>query len=211
MINIALILILLGVFSSDALLNQPEIEKKVIVLDPGHGGRDKGVMGKEGLCEKDVSLEVASRLKAKLEERFKDISVFLTREHDEYISLQERSGLANHKMCDLFISIHLNASSSPNACGDEVYFTSGNERLADIVQAALVKELGVTDRGIKEGPFFVLKDVLSPAVLVELGFLSNSMDEGNLRSDEYKDKIIGALSDAISEYLELETENLTCD
>jgi N-acetylmuramoyl-L-alanine amidase len=102
-----------------------------IVIDPGHGGHDTGTIGPGGLCEKDLVLDVALRLKKVIETKMAS-EVVMTRSDDTFIPLEERTALANQKDADLFISIHANASRDPSARGVETYylnFTSNPEAL----------------------------------------------------------------------------------
>jgi N-acetylmuramoyl-L-alanine amidase len=102
-----------------------------IVIDPGHGGHDTGTIGPGGLCEKDLVLDVAVRLKKLIETRLGS-EVVLTRTDDTFIPLEERTAIANEKDADLFVSIHANASRDPSARGIETYylnFTSNPEAL----------------------------------------------------------------------------------
>jgi N-acetylmuramoyl-L-alanine amidase len=94
--------------------------KKRIVLDPGHGGHDPGAIGPRNLCEKDVVLDIALKLKKILAQE-QDFEVFLTRETDVFIPLEQRTAIANSKNADLFISIHANASTRRDAKGIETY------------------------------------------------------------------------------------------
>ena len=87
--------------------------QKIIVIDPGHGGIEQGAVGPTGLQEKDVTLDLARRLKALLQTRPASISVVLTRDEDRLVGLDERTAIANHNQADLFLSIHLNASPRP--------------------------------------------------------------------------------------------------
>jgi N-acetylmuramoyl-L-alanine amidase len=107
---------------------EPPIPKEVpfygirrIVIDPGHGGHDPGAIGKKGLKEKDVVLDIAKRLK-KLIEKEMDVEVILTRDRDVFIRLEDRTAIAIMKEADLFLSIHVNASPNRNARGIETYF-----------------------------------------------------------------------------------------
>jgi len=112
------------------LLPPSEPGIKRIVIDPGHGGRDPGAIGPSGLMEKDVVLKIAKRLKKKLERR--GYEVFLTRERDIYLPLEERTAIANTKKADLFVSIHANASRKRGARGIETYilnFASDEETM----------------------------------------------------------------------------------
>jgi N-acetylmuramoyl-L-alanine amidase len=97
----------------------------IVVLDPGHGGMENGAIGPTGLREKDVTLDLARRLRRILEERF-SINVVLTRDEDRQLSLEERTAIANHNRADLFISIHLNASRRGAAKGAETYYLSSD-------------------------------------------------------------------------------------
>ncbi|MFC1807557.1 N-acetylmuramoyl-L-alanine amidase [Candidatus Omnitrophota bacterium] len=109
---------------------------KNIVVDPGHGGKDPGAMGYYGLREKDITLDIAKRLKRHLEAY--DIDITLTRDSDRFISLWKRADIANKKRADFFISIHANASRSRKARGFEVYYLS--EAIDDNARAVAAAE-----------------------------------------------------------------------
>ena len=96
---------------------------KRIVIDPGHGGKDPGAVGRNGLREKDVVLDIAKRLKDELRKK-ENFDIVMTRTNDEFISLHRRSEIANQANADLFISVHANASRSRNVKGFEVYYLS---------------------------------------------------------------------------------------
>ena len=101
-----------------------------IVIDPGHGGHDTGTVGRNGLMEKDLVLDVALNLKRSLEERL-DAQVLMTRSDDRFISLEERTAIANRHRSDLFISIHANASTSRSTSGVETYYLNFARTAAD--------------------------------------------------------------------------------
>lgn len=106
-------------------------ERKIVVIDPGHGGHDPGAIGPRGSREKDVTLDIAKRLKRILEERY-NLVVYLTRNNDKYLELKERTEIANRKKADLFISIHANASRNRKTRGVETYllnWTNNEEAL----------------------------------------------------------------------------------
>jgi N-acetylmuramoyl-L-alanine amidase len=107
---------------SKTLITEKPLDRRIntIVIDPGHGGKDPGALGKK-TYEKYITLEVALKLKSKLESDL-GVKVLLTRSTDEFISLQDRTSMANRNNADLFISLHCNASKSKNASGMEVYF-----------------------------------------------------------------------------------------
>jgi N-acetylmuramoyl-L-alanine amidase len=94
--------------------------RRVVVIDPGHGGVETGATGPSGLQEKDVTLDLARRLRSELDRGSTD--VVLTRDEDRLVGLDERSAIANHNRADLFLSIHLNASVRRNANGAETYY-----------------------------------------------------------------------------------------
>ena len=109
----------------------------VIILDPGHGGKDPGAVSKDGLLkEKDLTLDIAIRAKAKIEEALPDSTVMLTRNKDIFLELGDRTFIANSMNADLFISIHCNASSQTDAEGIETYFLSKSDSQKSILAAA---------------------------------------------------------------------------
>ncbi|MFC1546555.1 N-acetylmuramoyl-L-alanine amidase, partial [bacterium] len=100
----------------------------LIVIDPGHGGKDPGAIGKDGTREKDINLSVAKKVADILNRKYKK-NVILTRKSDKFIPLRKRAEIANKKNADLFVSIHANASANKKARGFEIYFLS--ERASD--------------------------------------------------------------------------------
>jgi N-acetylmuramoyl-L-alanine amidase len=130
-------------------IKKPEVtlSKRRIVIDAGHGGHDPGAVGPSGICEKDVVLDVALKLKEIL---LKDPSneVFLTRETDVFIPLEERTAIANKKNADLFVSIHANASPSRRATGIETYLLNWTNDEEAMTVAA--RENAISLRKMKE-------------------------------------------------------------
>lgn len=218
----------------------------LVVVDPGHGGRDPGAIGYNGLYEKKVVLETSKKLRAQLRNSYPNIDVRLTRSGDEFLPLQKRTQIANELSADLFISIHANSGRSSVAKGFELFTLSGQasspsaKELAEIENSALRYEgysknelddvswilwqlrstihtresrrvarmmgsvmedtLPSRNRGLKQAPFWVLKDARMPAILVETGFLSNPEGERRLRSSSYQSKIARAIAKAIDRY-----------
>ena len=167
-----------------------------VVLDPGHGGIDSGAIGASGAFEKDYNLSVALELADIL--RAAGAKVVLTRAGDylpsgvsytEKSDLATRVDIAEKNKADLFVSIHYNSAATPDAYGTETYYSSNNSaaagslKLAQAVQAEIVKALAVykrgdkEDRGIKDRNYRVIADTTMPAVLVEVGFISNPSEE----------------------------------
>jgi N-acetylmuramoyl-L-alanine amidase len=210
-----------------------------VVIDAGHGGKDPGARGSGGLREKDVTLRIARELRARLARA--GLDVVLTRDRDEYLTLEQRTALANRADADLFVSIHANAAPNRSRHGVETYLLDTrydrqtarvaarengtsiealsevdmilaslrlgyNERyaarLADHVQGSLVRQLrghhrGTVDLGVKHGPFLVLFMSNMPAVLVEVGFVSNRAEASRLRSDSFARAAAEGIADGI--------------
>lgn len=156
--------------------------KKVVIIDPGHGGKDSGAIGINGVLEKDIVLSIAKamiKLDASNKSKFE---IYLTRYKDTLISLLDRTRLAKTLKADWFISLHCNQSENSKARGVEVYvsakggsFLKESILLAYELQKQMKTKLGFESRGVKFGDFQVLRETNNycPTVLVELGFLSN--------------------------------------
>ncbi|MEI8314574.1 MAG: N-acetylmuramoyl-L-alanine amidase [Verrucomicrobiota bacterium] len=197
---------------------------RTVMLDPGHGGSDRGARGVTGR-EKELTLDLAKRVQRLLEAA--GLKVVQTRVTDENVSLDERVVLAEHKHADLFVSLHFN--SGGNAQGIETYcvppagavstanpfrrffggdddkcagnqFDEKNVWLAHCVQRSLLHITGANDRGIRRARFVVIRDVRCPAILVESGFLSNPVEEQRLLATDYRDKLAKGIADGILEY-----------
>ena len=153
-----------------------------IVIDPGHGGIDSGAIGKNGVLEKDLVLQIAKQLTRKASSfNHKPATYYLTRYSDTLISLRHRTDLAKRLKADIFISLHFNDASNADAQGIEVYVYDGpSEYLEESVWLAYTiqeKLAGLTKqriRGVKFADFQVLRDLSDscPAVLVELEFIN---------------------------------------
>ena len=167
------------------IFGQETAIQKRILIDVGHGGKDSGAIGINGIQEKDIVLDIALEI-LKLNRRLKaPLDISLTRYNDTLISLSDRTKLAKALRADLFVSLHCNHSDNPDARGVEVYVSRAQSNYSDdsvwfafLLQAALNQELGFEGRGVKFSNFQVLRETVGhlPSVLVELGFLSN-LDE----------------------------------
>lgn len=180
-----------------------ELYSKVIVIDPGHGGKDPGAID-NGLREKDVNFDIVIYLKEFLDKE-KDIKVYYTRLDDSYPTLGDRSDLANDVEADFFVSVHNNWYTS-SANGTEVYYLAPSSKpgmtsikLAEIFQNSIVSAVGTKDRGIKSGNLFVLRNTDMPAILIEVAFLSNPSDVAKLKSNTFKKNTANAIYKAILE------------
>lgn len=133
-----------------------------IVLDPGHGGRDPGARGINGIKEKEVTLAIARRLATKLRKRL-PVKVVLTRDRDVFIPLAKRTALANAAKADLFVSIHANASTNLNLRGVETYYLNNTNDRATTRLAAMENGLGSVTRTVKDGASelsYILSDLI---------------------------------------------------
>lgn len=225
---------------------------KVIVLDPGHGGEDTGAKGPSGMQEKDITLSIATKLAALLQEKL-GARVLLTRTTDVFVPLEERTAFANANRADVFISIHANAAESRGARGTETFFLSmdatdedsrrlaafensadsfapvsaglaatddlrdilldlantrshhESSRLAEAVHMSMLGT-GREGRGIKQAPFTVLVGATMPAILVEVGFISNPTEEKWLSSRKYQERAASAIADGIVSFRDIMTK-----
>jgi len=147
---------------------------QLIVIDPGHGGRDPGAVGC-GLEEADVVLDVSQRLKSLLEGA--GLSAALTRSDDRYVGLSARADYANSRGASRFASIHANANAGTPASGTETFVAEGGSAtsrdLATRIQSEMVRTWGLRDRGVKTARFTVLVRTSMPASLSEMGFINN--------------------------------------
>ncbi|MCH5243967.1 MAG: N-acetylmuramoyl-L-alanine amidase [Lentimicrobiaceae bacterium] len=219
----------------------------VLVIDPGHGGKDPGCVGKKAR-EKDVVLAVALKFGKMVKETFPDVKVVYTRSDDRFIELWKRGQIANDHHADLFISIHCNAAKSSTARGMETWLRGAQKDEAnlaevqrenaviaqeqnheknysqswmDMVTATIHQDAGFEnsvyfaqelqglykknisaspDRGIKQGPFYVLWKSARPSILTELGFLSNPEEEKFLLSEEGQNTVARCMLNAFSKY-----------
>lgn len=229
-------------------LNPPMLQRKprVVVIDPGHGGKDAGAVGYRKAPEKQVVLSIGNELARILKSR--GYTVFATRTKDRFIKLRNRTGMANKKQADLFISIHANAVPKHKVKkiqGVETYFLSpsrsdraervaakensaeieemgfygkntflsalnsekiiASHKLAIDLQSSMLLELGqhykgITDGGVREGPFWVLVGAQMPAVLVEVGFITHPVEGKRLATPAYRKRLAKGLADGVDRY-----------
>ncbi len=215
----------------------------LVVIDPGHGGKDPGALGPGGLKEKDITLSVAKELKGLLERM--GIKVILTRNGDEFVTLGDRARIANRAGADMFISIHCNWGKRKSARGTETYFLSEartdwersvaalenkaleyempeaqakdiisyiiadmmqneylkeSQELAHYIQEGIVKAAKTQDRGVKQAGFYVLVGAYMPAVLVEIGFISNPKEARRLKSKAFQKKIAQGIAMGVKRF-----------
>ncbi|WP_175060636.1 GBS Bsp-like repeat-containing protein [Streptococcus salivarius] len=195
-----------------------DVLNKVVYLDAGHGGYDPGA-SYFGISEKSLTLAIQSRVKAKLEAE--GYQVVTTRTSDTYVDLTDRSHAANASESDIFVSIHINASGSSAAQGIETYYyqpyaeypsrinatyhanptrLSMSDTLANAIQSSLINATGAQNQGVKRQTFAVLRETTAPAVLLELGFLSNPQEAARLNTSAYQETLANAIVAGIKRY-----------
>jgi N-acetylmuramoyl-L-alanine amidase len=176
----------------------PAGARATVVVDAGHGGDDPGTIGVGRTYEKDINLEVARKVAAQLEQR--GVAVIMTRTQDRFIELEERADIANRHNADLFVSIHADSAPNPDIQGFTIYVardaSSEARKAAQTISRAL-SGTGSDTRGIREADYRVLVRTVCPAVLVELGYLSNAADARQLRDGAFQNRLAQAIADGI--------------
>jgi N-acetylmuramoyl-L-alanine amidase len=213
-----------------------EAYKKVIVLDPGHGGDEVGARGPEGSLEKTVALNLARVLAAELQANYR---VVLTRTDDNRKSLENRTATANNLKADLFVSIHTGGSLVHSTSGTIVYhyqpfseearrptadlsstadnanapilwdqiqnrYVAKSQILAGLVNARLTASGVVKESRVAGAPLAVLEGANMPAILIEIGYLTNPAEEKNLSDQRFLNDLALAIRQGIDEYFERE-------
>ncbi|MDD3173548.1 MAG: N-acetylmuramoyl-L-alanine amidase, partial [Herbinix sp.] len=175
--------------------NPRDIYKNIVVLDPGHGGAATGAL-KNGKQEKNINFKILYTIGKKyFNQDTAKLKVYYTRTSDVDLSLKERAAFANKVGADLFVSLHMNsAENAPSAKGTEVFYSHNNNvansagltssTLASYLVKNLYPALGTNNRGVKEDIFTVIDKNTVPAVLIELGFLSNTSDYSVITNEE---------------------------
>lgn len=181
----------------------------IVIIDPGHGGKDKGTqgVGEKTYYEKNFTLVTARLLKSHLNNL--GYRAILTRDSDRFVPLTKRVRMSNKIRNAILVSVHFNAAKSVEADGIEVFYhqSVSSERrmdsksLAQSIQDSMVKITRADDRGIKPGSFHVLRKTVMPAVLVEAGFLSNPEELERLLEPKYLNAVAWGIAKGIDAYL----------
>lgn len=188
------------------------ITDRIIVIDPGHGGKDPGAISKNGTKEKDVNLQVSIKTRDLLRDIGYDVR--MTREDDTFIGIYDRAHFANNNNADLFISFHANAYPNNNAIkGVEVLYCPAlkgdkNEEdqypFAKSILDYYLKGTGAADRGIRQrADLPVVRMTKMPAVLLEIGYLTNEEEEKLITNENYQNKIADSVVKGIENYFEI--------
>ena len=175
--------------------------KIVVIIDPGHGGKDSGAIGIGGVLEKDVILPIGKRIAEILERN--GIQVIMTRDSDYFVTLPGRVTMAQRANADVFVSIHANSAGAnrPEVSGLETYHYDSGLRLAQIVHSKILQSLNVRDRNVRKARFYVLRKTSMPSILVETGFLTGRDDAAKLRTSAYQNQMADAIAQGILQYL----------
>ncbi|MBO1051267.1 MAG: N-acetylmuramoyl-L-alanine amidase [Dolichospermum sp. DET73] len=175
--------------------------KIVVIIDPGHGGKDSGAIGIGGVLEKDVILPIGKRIAEILERN--GIQVIMTRDSDYFVTLPGRVTMAERANADVFVSIHANSAGAnrPEVSGLETYHYDSGLRLAQIVHSKILQSLNVRDRNVRKARFYVLRKTSMPSILVETGFLTGRDDAAKLRTSAYQNQMADAIAQGILQYL----------
>ncbi|MBR4300669.1 MAG: N-acetylmuramoyl-L-alanine amidase [Bacteroidales bacterium] len=225
---------------------------KIVMIDPGHGGKKPGAIGKKSK-EKDITLSIALKLGETIKANFKDVTVLYTRDTDVDIDLAERAQMANRAKADLFISIHANSHKKTEPSGTETFvmglstskanmevarlenadilleddYKNNSEyqgfdpnapesyimftlyqnaylekslNFAEYIQGQYKSRIKTIDRGVKQGELFVLYKTSMPAVLTEIGFISNAKEEEYMMSEEGQNEYVYCIASAFAKY-----------
>jgi N-acetylmuramoyl-L-alanine amidase len=227
-----------------SLAKQLGLGVRRIIIDAGHGGKDPGAVGRNGMREKDIVLKLARILEGKIRDTL-DCQPVLTRTSDVFLPLEKRTAIANIEKADLFISLHVNAHRYTNVQGLETYFLNfamdedsmnlaarenatstknisdlqvilndlmlnskinESNKLAEFVHRGLMGKVRrgykyVKSRGVRQAPFYVLIGAEMPAVLVEIGYITNRAECKRLGSDAYLTRVASGIVTGIEHYI----------
>jgi N-acetylmuramoyl-L-alanine amidase len=173
-----------------------------VVIDAGHGGQDPGATSCTGYYEKTVNLQVAAKVGRLLRQR--GLKVVMTRESDYFIELEERAATANRNGAGLFVSIHSDSMENSSKRGFTIYIARSSSWEARRAATAIAREMaktGLDNQGIRQADYKVLIYTEGPAVLVELGYLSNYQEAGLLRDSAFQDRLAEAIANGIAGFL----------
>ncbi len=178
-----------------------ESNKYKIVIDPGHGGKDQGATGASGAYERQYTYSLALKVYELLEKE-PMFEPRLTRTEDLFVELEDRADLANNWKADALLSIHGNTYTDPTVTGTESLYTYDNEsvQLAQSVQHHMVKAMGFRDRGVKKEPLKILSLSEMPAVLIEIGYLTNAEEEAFMLSNKGQTLAAHAIVDGLKQF-----------
>jgi len=181
-----------GVLCLTALMSFSNLDKKIIVIDVAHGGKDYGAVV-DSFKEKEISLAIAKKIKEL--NKHANVEIILTRESDEFVSLNERADFINNLNPHYVLSLHVNATANQDKNGMEIFVSdknSSNEDSEKFAQSLQNTFIG-NDIAIKKADFYLLKNVKAPINFLEVGFITNDNDRAYITSEEGQNKIAMAI------------------
>ncbi len=184
---------------------RPSNGKVLVMIDPGHGGRDPGAINASGLREVDVIMPIAKRVSDILARQ--GIAVKMTRNGDEYVGLDERVAISRDAGASLFVSIHANSiDGRPDVNGLELYHYNLGQSFAETVHNTVLDYVNkngfyLGDRRVRSARFLVLRKSAIPAILVETGYLTSEAEAARLRRDDYQRVMAEGIAKGIVQYI----------
>ncbi len=177
-----------------------KIKNKIIVIDPGHGGNDTGAL-RSGILEKNLTLQIALKVREILRQKGLT-NIIMTRAVDKTLTLADRVEIANSNGADIYVSIHINSSVKSEINGIEThYYSEKGYALAKVMHKEITSKVTAADRGLFKSKFYVINHTEAPAVLLELGFISNEKERHNLTSEKRQTDSAQAIAEGIIRYL----------
>ncbi|MCM3619265.1 SH3 domain-containing protein [Sutcliffiella horikoshii] len=175
------------------------LSNKVIVIDPGHGGRDVGAIGVQGTYEKNLTLRTSLLLQDKL--RAAGATVYMTRQQDTSVPLHARPQMANYHQADAFISVHYDSIDDSTVTGTTTFYYSNSDKsLADSVHSSLIQFTNLRDRSVRQENYLVLRESTQPSLLLELGYISNRGEEMTVISGDFQERASTAIYQGLAQY-----------
>jgi len=177
------------------------LAEATVVIDAGHGGYDSGAISSDQeILEKEITLDTAQLLSNRLQDA--GTNVIMTRTTDQYISLDQRVQTGHQNNADLFISLHYDAVEQANTMsGTTTYYHSeANLELANTVNRYLAQNGPLENNGVRTGDYYILRTNQQPAILLELGYMNNSVDLDYIDTESYQSTIVEAIYQALREY-----------
>ncbi|HCF48969.1 MAG TPA: N-acetylmuramoyl-L-alanine amidase CwlD [Syntrophomonas sp.] len=204
----------LGLPPEESYIPAYALASKVVVIDPGHGGCDPGA-SRGAYVEKDITLAISQHLARQLSEAGAMVVMLRTEDRDlvgdgfsgtvaarKREDLKLRAQRANEVKADLYISIHTNADPSPRWYGAQVFYDASSKPsklTAVMIQEEITKQLGNTKRKAAPGDYYILRNTQMPAVIVEVGFISNPQEASLLADNDYQVKMAQAIFAGIAQ------------
>ncbi len=185
-------------------------QSPLIVIDPGHGGKDLGTHSKKTPKYQEKSLNLTTAMMVHQYLQKWGYQTIMTRKDDVFLSLEDRWSMANRLRSKLFVSVHYNSAPSVSAEGIEVFYyksdedqdrTKQSKKLAQSILNRVIKNTDAKSRGVKHGDLAVIRETNMPAVLIEGGFLTNADERAKLKDKEYVKKIALGIAKGIDDYV----------